>query len=314
MLPGSLEHLTFGHYFDSDVGDIHLLHGLKSLTFGDKFNHSFTSTQFPNLEALRFGCCFDQPLSELPANLKNLTLGNDYYTHLEHGSLPQNLQSLTFEEVGHRRWKKVHSGSICHFSDRRFTWPEKLQALTLASKCYKQFSSMHFPQLQSLTLGGDFNESLGTNLPHGLLSLTLGDRYDMSLEGVTLPSALQHLTFGEQFNQTLEPISLPETLVTLTFGREFNQSLDQVRLPQSLEGMTFGDHFNRCVDDITWPCHLQELIFGKSFDHELHLTFPSKLRRLTFGYFFNSSLEGIVWPMSLKSLTFGEVFINPWHR
>jgi hypothetical protein len=52
---------------------------------------------------------------------------------------------------------------------------------------------------------------------------------------VTLPSSLQTLTFGNDFDQSLEGVTLPSSLQTLTFGDLSDQRLEGVTLPSSLE-------------------------------------------------------------------------------
>ena len=50
----------------------------------------------------------------------------------------------------------------------------------------------------------------------------------------TVTDAIASLTFGNEFNQSLEGVTLPSSLQTLTFGKEFNQSLEGVTLPSIL--------------------------------------------------------------------------------
>ena len=77
---------------------------------------------------------------------------------------------------------------------------------------------------------------LGSNC--SLQSLTFGEEFNHSLEGIQLPSSLQSLTLGKDFNQSLEGIQLPSSLHSLTFGDGFNQSLQGIQLPSSLRSFT----------------------------------------------------------------------------
>ena len=52
---------------------------------------------------------------------------------------------------------------------------------------------------------------------------------------MNLPNSLQTLTFGERFNRSLEGVNLPNSLQTLTFGSGFNQSLEGMTLPTALD-------------------------------------------------------------------------------
>ena len=60
-------------------------------------------------------------------------------------------------------------------------------------------------------------------------TLTFGDAFNQSLDGVTLPSGLQTLTFGMWFNKSLKQVMLPSGLQRLTFGAAFDQRLGGVR-------------------------------------------------------------------------------------
>ena len=144
------------------------------------------------------------------------------------------------------------------------------------------------------------------HLPESLVSLTFGDEFNQSLEGVILPNNLQILTFGRDFNQSLEGVSLPHSLRNLTFGRYFNQSLEHVTLPRSLQNLTFGEYFNQNLEHVTLPDSLQNLTFEFRFNQSLKgMTLPESLQNLTFGHDFNKSLEGLTLPHSLQNLTFG---------
>ena len=153
---------------------------------------------------------------------------------------------------------------------------------------------LHLPKsLISLTFGDDFDDSLqGVTLPNSLQNLTFGGRFNQNLEGVTFPNSLQNLTFGERFNQSLERVTLPHSLQNLTFGRDFNQSLERVTFPDSLQNLTFGNFFKQSLERVTLPHSLQNLTFGDAFDQSLErVTLPSCLQSLTFGRDFNKSLE-----------------------
>lgn len=82
----------------------------------------------------------------------------------------------------------------------------------------------------------------------------------------TWPSHLESLTVGDRFNLSLDHVTWPEHLQSLAFGERFNQSLEHVRLPESLRSLTLGERFNRSLDGVAWPSHLQKLIFGNSVE------------------------------------------------
>lgn len=103
----------------------------------------------------------------------------------------------------------------------------------------------------------DFLPILG--LAQTLQSLTFGDSFNQSLQGLTLPLTLQSLTFGNKFNHSLQEVCLPGSLQSLTFGNQFNQSLRGLRLP-NLQSLTFGHRFNQSLQGLSLP-NLQCLTF-----------------------------------------------------
>lgn len=56
--------------------------------------------------------------------------------------------------------------------------------------------------------------------PPSLESLTFGDRFNQSLDGVKLPSSLEIVSSGSHFYQSLEGVTLPSSLRSLTLGCE----------------------------------------------------------------------------------------------
>ena len=96
-------------------------------------------------------------------------------------------------------------------------------------------------------------------LAQTLQSLTFGDSFNQSLQGLTLPLTLQSLTFGYEFNQSLQEVCLPGSLQSLTFGNQFNQSLRGLHLP-NLQSLTFGHRFNQSLQGLSLP-NLQCLTF-----------------------------------------------------
>ena len=156
----------------SNLCRLHLsksLIGLKSLTFGGRFNRSLERATLPDsLQNLTFGdaCLFDQSLERVPRSLQNLTFGACFNQSLERVTLPGRLQSLTF-------------GGFFNQSLERVTLPDSLQ---------------------NLTFGDDFCQSLErVTLPDGLQSLTFGSNRNQNLQdvtnlqGMTLPGTLRML-------------------------------------------------------------------------------------------------------------------------
>ena len=109
-------------------------------------------------------------------------------------------------------------------------------------------------------------------------SLSFGDSFNKSLQGVKLPDSIEEITFGVTFNQSLDDVKWPSNLQSLRFGPEFNQSLDGVDMPKQLRSLAFGFGFNQCLV-------LSDL--------------PKTLEILEFGAMFNQSLTGVKFPENL---------------
>ena len=181
---------------------------------------------------------------------------------------------------------------------------------TFAKKALNTADACALNEVVSLTFGNNFNQSLeGIQLPSTLQTLRFGYKFNQNLEGIQLPSSLQTLTFGYSFSRSLEGIQLPSTLQTLTFGYGFNQSLKGIQLPSTLQTLAFGNYFNQSLEGIQLPSTLQTLKFGNSFNRSLEgIQLPRTLQTLTFGDAFDQSIEGIQLPSTLQTVTFGYSF------
>ena len=168
----------------------------------------------------------------------------------------------------------------------------------------------------------DFGVSFLGNvrLPAGLQSLTLGYRFNQSLDNVTWPAGLQILTFRGPFNQPgqCEMASRPSKFdFGVSFQSEPGQSdmasgpskFDVWRTFQSEPGhcemasrpsnLTFDENFNQSLSNVTWPAGLQIWTFGQNFDQSLdNVAWPAGLQILTFGLNFDQSLDNVASDLS----------------
>jgi len=160
--------------------------------------------------------------------------------------------------------------------------------------------------LKNISFDNVFTTSLSpyrVTLPNNLQSLTFGNDFNQSLDRETLPSNLQSLTFSNHFNQSLDRVTLPNKLQSLTFGSDVNQSLNGVALPNSLHSLTFGVRFNQSLDRVTLSSSLKSLTLGYDFNQSLNrVTLPRNLQSLTFSNHFNQSLDRVTLPNNLQSL------------
>eukprot|EP00928_Gymnodinium_smaydae_P098693 TRINITY_DN9235_c0_g1_i3.p1 TRINITY_DN9235_c0_g1~~TRINITY_DN9235_c0_g1_i3.p1 ORF type:complete len:361 (-),score=48.63 TRINITY_DN9235_c0_g1_i3:101-1183(-) len=203
----TLSRLDFSGQF-SEICNLALPPGLRSLAFAGSFNESMVNVALPDgLISLTFGSSFQQSMEgvKLPADLQNLEFGQEYCRSMENVALPVGLLSLS------------------HIN--RSLSSEKFALLT---------------RLQSLTFGWSFNYSMeNIVLPRTLKNLTFGHSFNQSMENVTLPAGLRSLTFGGDFNQSMDNVIFPEGLQRLVFGFDFGQSMENVTLPEGLQNLIF---------------------------------------------------------------------------
>eukprot|EP00438_Fugacium_kawagutii_P005028 Skav210057 [mRNA] locus=scaffold1016:384371:394080:+ [translate_table: standard] len=173
-----------------------------------------------------------------------------------------------------------------------------------------RLSGMLPESLESMTFGDDFNQSLQGMFPkQGLKDLTFGVEFNQSLNGVDLPQTLRSLVFGDRFNQDLSAVDLPKSLEHLAFGYRFNHSLSSLQLPQKLRTLIFNHDFDQSLADVHLPESLQTLVFGAKFNQSLDdVKLPRSLQSLRFGDRFNRSMDAVKFPGNLHELIFGRYF------
>ena len=163
-------------------------------------------------------------------------------------------------------------------------------------------------------------------LPFGLQTLTFGQDFHWSLQGVTLPSSIQTLTLGRDFTLRSRGVVSPRNPRTWAFSKFFNQSCRvslcqavallsglqyHVTLPFSLQPFTFGQVLRQSLQGVTLPSSLQTLTFGYTFDHSSGgVTLPRSPRTWTFGHSSKQSLQGVALLSSLQRSTLGQDFLQ----
>lgn len=285
-LPNSITHLTFGYEFNQIIDN--LPSSLIYLKLGKKFNRQINKLP-SSLQYLIFGSAFNLPISiSLPVTLIHLEFGT--YFNYSIDDLPP---SLTYLKFGHNFSNEKYiqlpfPSNLTHLylgsgfnSSLASILPPKIKNLSFGKPSYGFLSKFNQPlyslppYLHTLTLTGNFNQSIDNDLPNTLVNLTIAGTFNQQIN--FLPPSLTHLTIGGYFNQQLY---LPPHLTHLIFEKgDFNRPLDN--LPISLTHLFFKlrSHFNFPL--LNLPPNLTHLILGLFFDNELKL--PSSLLFLCFG-------------------------------
>lgn len=207
IFPNNLKHLTFGNDFNRSV-NIGYLPNLTSLTLGHGFCKEILPNTLPKtLIFLNIGDKYDESfeVDVLPKNLKYLTLGKNFNSHIE--NLPENLISLTFGKK---------------FKQSLLYLPKNLRYLRLGDN-FNKYTAKWPNKLSELYFGNDFNQPIN-NLLDGLTRLSFGKNFGRFVS--KLPDNIKNLSFGDDFNHPLP--SLPKKLVKLTLGKNYNENINNI--------------------------------------------------------------------------------------
>ncbi len=331
----SIHHTCFKH---NTVIENHLSFSfpktLKIIRIGSH-NLQFSDSMFTNLpnqlEKLSFPRFFNSPISNLPASLISLTLGQEFNQSF---ILPPNLQILFFGNKFNQPIELVPSLKYLYFGsdfNQPINIPNGLKSLHV-SKNYHH--NILFPTtLTSLYFNSGFVSPNLQSLPK-LKRLHLGSTYNHTwqfidhqksniLSRIILPQALKHMTiFNNHFNapigllpnglQSLKlswtmfnrPLgNLPNSLQVLQLGNNFNHPLGN--LPNSLQVLLLGNEFNHPLGNL--PNSLEVLQLGNNFNHPLG-NLPNLLKELTLGKDFQCQIVNI--PPSLETFSVGSLFVS----
>ena len=192
-LPEGIEYLRFGQLFN------------KSL---DKLPQSITHIYFGYLAG------FDQPINNLPQNLKTLELG--FYFTQSLNCLPAKLESLKI---------------VGNFSHTLEYLPVNLKTLVIGNEFNRKIDLLP-ASITHLTLGDTFNHSVA-KLPKSLMYLQLGFEFNKCVN--KLPKNLKTIIFGQSFNQAVD--KLPNQIKHIAFGSKFSKPL--ANLPNSVISIKF---------------------------------------------------------------------------
>ncbi len=302
---------------------------LKILCFRG-YNNPLKTINFPeDLHYLKFGSFFNPRINkyELPSNLKELNLGNDFNqiflpdSFVNSGKYNNNIPIYNYISI-----KRNNNIDIL---ENYNIFPDTLEKLEIGNSfnqsltvCLKTEEdnmvvvSLLPINLIYLKLGDEYNKPL-INLPNSLEELVLGKKFGNITDSLyklskkkcniireknkiinldNLPINLRKLKIDNYFNKTIN--NLPDSLTELEIGFSFNQKIE--KFPNSLKILNLGDSFDQSLDNL--PHGLEILKVGNSFD-QLLKNLPTTLISLDLGFSFNSELEHL--PCSLKNLKIG---------
>eukprot|EP01132_Coremiostelium_polycephalum_P000850 gene850-1059_t len=223
---------------------------------GSGFNHSISEGFLPpNLETLKLGFSFNQPLLDdkvFPRSLTKLVIINHIYPS-KNIKIPTSVINL-----------------VC---------PWTLSNGTILGS-----------NIKTLKLMGEILTLEKGTLPESITRLTFRNRHLFKLEPGILPPKLKYLKFYSQIHlsaSNLDKLSvLPEGLETLYISLSPNSiGLDITKLPSSLKVLHLGKNFNQPLKQGDLPPNLETLYIGSIFDQpQVIHGIPNSLKCLSILY------------------------------
>jgi hypothetical protein len=172
-----------------------------------------------------------------------------------------------------------------------FIFPNKLHMLKIRLHGHHEFVTLP-ESVHTLHVSAELGKL--SRFPESLRVLILGCISDDAMSDIQLPHGLYSFKIEDKFNQSIYSIKLPESLHELMLDSAmFNQNLDNVNFPSQLIKIAFGLNFNQNIDRLQ-ILPLKHLILGYSFNHPLH-HLPLSLIRLKIGTMF-SYTDTVIWP------------------
>lgn len=189
-LPSTLKNLSVYKTHNRDI-NFDISHtNINNLYIGDLFNKPIDNLP-KSLTSIVFhkDCWFNQSVDDLPAQLKYLTLGDDFSHPVD--NLPISLLNL---KIGSK------------FNHPVDNLPTNLKQLVLGYSFNQPIDNLP-PQLIHLALGSNFNQPID-KLPSTLIYLELNGNFNQPINN--LPAGLLHLGLNGRFNQPID--NLPKDL------------------------------------------------------------------------------------------------------
>ncbi len=235
---------------------------------------------------------FDIKPLKYPSSLEEITFGYNFNQPLD--NLPKNIKKIIFHE---RDEGSSHPHYYSNFNQSIDNLPEGLTYLKLES-CFNNSVDKLPSTLKYLELGYNFNKTIDS-LPSDLEELVISSKM-FNYPVNNLPTGLKKLTLGFTFNQEVE--FLPG-LTYLKLGNEFNKPLDN--LPNTLESLFLGDEFNNFIDNLPnklKKLSIQSTVFNKSIDK-----IPDSIKYLKIGHDCSNNFKQRIHKLP-KSLEIIEIY------
>jgi hypothetical protein len=262
-----------------------------------------------NIIELRFGKGFDQPIPQLPRELRKIWFEEnkpDSSICFNHDLDLSNTKITVFPILSP------------YFSAKIIGFPPTLKHFVLPHQYCDKLDILPYG-LTQLTINGKFNQPLD-NLPNSIKEIYFdaGSIFNQPVD--VLPSNLKILSFGKYFNHNIN--NLPNGLQVLILSTNFDKSLNNLpdslthldlerteinhnikKYPPNLFEIKFNNKFNNTIENL--PKKLKIIYFGMNFNQKVD-TLPDTLEEIYFNYYFNQSINNL--PDTMRIIDFNHAF------
>jgi hypothetical protein len=206
IIPPNVKEIIFSDDFDQELEIGTFPEGIITIKFGFEFNKNIKKGVFPNsLINLFFGKKFSQNFEPnvLPDNLEFLHVCHNYTQRISKDILPQKLKKINLHD------NIIEPGSL----------PNSLESLTFNTynKIREEKGEVHFPpNLKYLSLPLFYNRVNDCIFPQSLEILDFSCCYDLILKDNIIPYSTHTVIVSGSHNLIIN--SLPDTIMTIVFS------------------------------------------------------------------------------------------------
>ncbi|KAF2077679.1 hypothetical protein CYY_000995 [Polysphondylium violaceum] len=256
LLPNSIKHLYFNHYFNQPLEPGLLPKYLQTLKFGNNFNQPLLKGSIPrSVKYLKFGQKFSQKIQHLPLHLTELVLGGGFDQPLDKTSLPLGLSVLSIGygccALGYKHPLRTLPNSVQRLKLNLHS-SLSLKTITIPPKViYLELGSAQNPVAKRLDCGFIPNSVKYLNLqvvssdcltsrsiPPSVTFLNLVVLGETPIDSQVIPNSVVQLTLD--CKHPLVRGIVPKSVTRLTLGNDFNQEIRAGSLPNSIKCLEFG--------------------------------------------------------------------------
>ena len=240
--PDHMESLSFCNKFNMGLRTVDLPSGLRSLTFGERFNQRLDDRSSREMHVFRVA------KSVLPSHLDSLKFGRDFNRSLHGTTLPSALRYLSFGDRFNQKLDDPMLPQHIGKKESKVYYPvDEVATLTVFGEVYypahkRAKSSLNFPLKRQLTAFGKSYYPNCLVLPARLQILSFGTDFKQSLVNVTLPRELESLTSSRCRYVNMESNGLADDLDFANEQETLDRTEENIQFMDCRMNSTYGLH------------------------------------------------------------------------